>query len=65
MEVVDVLSDDLVVQAHIATHSPLILASAETVFDRRQDALHHLVLEEQSVACQRWNLVTLEVSMPG
>ena len=50
MEVVDVLSDDLVVQAHIATHSPLIMASTETVFDRKQDALHHLELDEQSVA---------------
>ena len=50
MEVVDVLSDDLVIQAHIATHSPLIMASAETVFDKRKDALHHLELSEQSVS---------------
>ena len=50
MEVVDVLSDDLVVQAHISTHSPLIMASAETVFDRKEDALHHLELGEESVA---------------
>ena len=50
MEVVDVLSDDLVVQAHIATHSPLIMASVETVFDRKEDALHHLELGEGSVA---------------
>ena len=34
MEVVEVLSDELLVQAHIATHSPLVLASAETVFQR-------------------------------
>ena len=50
MEVVDVLSDDLIVQAHIATHSPLVLASAETLFDREEDSLHHLKLDEQSVA---------------
>lgn len=49
MEVVDVLSDDLAVQAHIATHSPLIMASGETVFDSVQDTLHHLELSEQSV----------------
>ena len=50
MEVVEVLSDDLMVQAHIATHSPLVLASAETVFDRLKDSLHHLDILDDSVS---------------
>ena len=50
MEVVEVLSDDLLVQAHIATHSPLVLASAETVFDRLKDSLHHLYIVDESVS---------------
>ncbi|RYZ89358.1 MAG: hypothetical protein EOP06_09450, partial [Proteobacteria bacterium] len=29
-------------QLHIATHSPLVLASAEPIFDERSDRLHHL-----------------------
>ena len=50
MEVVEVLSDDLLVQAHIATHSPLVLASAETVFDRLKDSLHHLDIVGETVS---------------
>ena len=53
MEVIDVLSDDLVVQAHIATHSPLILASAETIFEKDTDALHHLELDEGMVSVSK------------
>ena len=48
-KVIDRLSDNLSVQAHIATHSPLVLASAETVFSDEFDALHHLALVEKSV----------------
>ena len=50
MEVVEVLSDDLLVQVHIATHSPLVLASAETVFDRLKDSLHHLDIIGETVS---------------
>ena len=49
MEVVRVLSDDLFVQAHIATHSPLVLASAETVFEGSRDSLHHLDIVGETV----------------
>jgi hypothetical protein len=31
-------------QIHVATHSPLVLASVETVFDSEHDDLHHLKL---------------------
>ena len=53
MDVLDILSDELVVQTHIATHSPLILASTETVFKRDTDALHHLELDEGMVSISR------------
>jgi hypothetical protein len=36
-------------QVHLATHSPLVMASAETVFDPDSDNLHHLKLEGQDV----------------
>ena len=52
-KVIDRLSDNLSVQAHIATHSPLVLASAETVFSDEIDALHHLFLEKKSVEIER------------
>ncbi|MET0405048.1 MAG: AAA family ATPase [Cystobacter sp.] len=35
-------------QVHLATHSPMVLASAEMLFDPDQDALHHLVLTEEN-----------------
>lgn len=49
MEVVEVLSDELLLQAHIASHSPLVLASAETVFERSIDSLHHLDIVGETV----------------
>jgi hypothetical protein len=36
-------------QVHIATHSPMVMASIETVFDRDSDSLWHLRLENTSV----------------
>jgi hypothetical protein len=44
MKVASELSVAVKPQLHIATHSPLVLASAETVFDERLDNLHHLKL---------------------
>ena len=49
MDVVKQVSDDVNPQLHIATHSPLVLASAETVFDDETDSLHHLCLKQQNV----------------
>jgi hypothetical protein len=31
-------------QLHLATHSPMVMASSETIFDERVDQLHHLKL---------------------
>jgi len=44
MRVAAALSASIKPQIHIATHSPLVLASAETVFDESCDNLHHLKL---------------------
>lgn len=42
MSVGDLLSSELVIQMVAATHSPMILASMETVFDADTDVLYHL-----------------------
>lgn len=49
LHAMDALSGDLKVQAHFATHSPLVLASLEPVLRRDEDSLHHLALREGSV----------------
>ncbi len=40
------LSSELDIQFFIATHSPLIMASAEPVFDKQTDQLFHLEIDE-------------------
>lgn len=42
MSVGDLLSADIAVQMMAATHSPMVLASMESVFDQEEDALYHL-----------------------
>ena len=49
IDVVAQLEVSVTPQLHIATHSPMIMASAETVFDEDIDDLHHLKLEGQNV----------------
>jgi AAA domain, putative AbiEii toxin, Type IV TA system len=44
MKVASELSVAVKAQIHIATHSALVLASVETVFDESRDDLHHLKL---------------------
>ena len=46
LEVTEELSVDLEAQLIIATHSPLIMASAEPIFDEDKDQLFHLGLQE-------------------
>jgi len=43
-EVIRLLSSELTPQVHIATHSPMVMASTETIFDEDRDDLHHLKL---------------------
>src|SRR2546421_10726218 len=45
MNVVNALSDTVETQLIIATHSPLVLASVEPLFDHEKDKLFHLSLE--------------------
>lgn len=49
MNVIAELSDTLAPQVHAATHSPMVLASMETVYDPQRDALHHLKVEKELV----------------
>ena len=44
VQVTSRLSTAIKPQLHIATHSPLVLASIETLFDDNRDKLHHLRL---------------------
>jgi hypothetical protein len=47
------LSQEASIQAHVATHSPMVLASAEPLFDAEQDSLHHLKLEDRNVILEQ------------
>lgn len=49
MDVMGRLASSLSPQVHLATHSPLVMASAEPVFDPAVDNLHHLKLEGRDV----------------
>src|SRR5262249_14652963 len=49
MSAVQEIVSEVQVQVIVATHSPLVLASAEPLFDRDQDKLFHLYLEDGSV----------------
>ena len=43
------LSSSLKPQIHIATHSPMVMASTEALFDVEHDSLHNLRLEDNKV----------------
>jgi hypothetical protein len=49
INVVSQLEASVSPQIHVATHSPMVMASAETVFDTERDNLHHLRLLGQNV----------------
>lgn len=53
MKVVQGLSSDVTPQLHLATHSPLVLASAEVVVDGERDSLFHLDLEQDTVLLKK------------
>jgi hypothetical protein len=52
MQVASKLSADVKPQLHVATHSPLVMASAETIFDEGKDNLHHLKLRGDDVVLE-------------
>lgn len=47
MQVQKILSDELQIQFIVATHSPLIMASAETLFDESVDQLYQIKLDKE------------------
>ena len=47
------LSGGAVAQIHLATHSPMVLASAEPLFDNALDALHHVRLDGADVVLEQ------------
>jgi hypothetical protein len=49
LQAMEHLPGDFSVQVHIGTHSPLVLASIESVFDEGTDDLHHLYWDGQTV----------------
>ena len=49
MQVMRELSPDVLPQVHIATHSPMVMASAEPIFQHQMDRLHHLRSENNQV----------------
>ena len=50
MRAIEGLEKDLSVQLLVSTHSPLVLASAESIFDPSRDAIFHLELDGQGGA---------------
>ena len=57
LHVIGSLSNDMIIQTHIATHSPLVLASAEPILERPKDSLHHLFVDESEVMMESEELV--------
>jgi hypothetical protein len=51
-DVINLLSAEITPQVHLATHSPMVMASTEAIFDESVDDLHHLRLVEGDVELQ-------------
>jgi hypothetical protein len=49
MDAIQELSSALTPQIHLATHSPIVMASAEPLFNGEMDQLHHLKLVGENV----------------
>ena len=52
INVIEELTHDLTPQIHLATHSPLVMASTEPCFQEDRDKLHHLRLDGQNVVLE-------------
>ena len=50
--VIDILSKEITPQIHLATHSAMVMASAEAIFDKKRDGLHHLQLSGKDVTLE-------------
>lgn len=58
-QLVEDLGEDVKPQFHVATHSPLVLASAEPGADQKRDAIHLLHLDKRSVTLTRHDYARL------
>jgi hypothetical protein len=47
VDVINLLSEEITPQVHLATHSPMVMASTETIFSKKTDELHHLRLDKE------------------
>jgi hypothetical protein len=47
VDVINLLSEEITPQVHLATHSPMVMASTETIFSKNTDELHHLRLDKE------------------
>lgn len=50
--VIGILSNEITPQIHLATHSAMVMASTETLFDSTHDRLHHLQLSGRNVTME-------------
>lgn len=57
VRVIQELAPEVDVQLHIATHSPIVLASSEATFLESVDQLHHLRLENKQVVLERLDFI--------
>jgi hypothetical protein len=57
MEAIKELSSALTPQIHLATHSPMVMASAEPHFDEDTDDLHHLKLMGNEVVLEELQFI--------
>ena len=52
VQAVESLAHETSTQVHVATHSPMVMASAETIFDETRDDLHHLRVDGRDVTLE-------------
>ena len=56
---VESLAGEVTMQLHFATHSPLVLASAEPLLAPERDCLHHLEIGDETVSLEQVDCVRL------
>lgn len=59
VSVVQLLREDLEVQLIVTTHSPLVLASLEEIFNQEEDALYHFGLDKSNLTLEKQSFIKL------
>lgn len=57
INVIEELAPDVAAQVHLATHSPMVMASTEPCFQEENDKLHHLRLTNSEVVLEELDFV--------